>query len=306
VTARPVEADTEAFIGVIDALLEHGGYVVQIVHAYFDESGSHTGSSVLCVAGYAFQKREARLLAKDWATVLRRYNLPFFHMVDCAHGNEHFAALSRQQRIKVATSLIELVKRRAAQGFAVSVDVAAYQELMPSWAPTSSPYAFCARCVIDEIGRWFFQTGFRGKSAYFFEAGHESRSEAEQVVGSVLTNPLSKFRDVHYGYVAHSFILKKESAGVQAADLLAWQWATDVKHRLANRPRRKDFESLASLPICGAHFDRPRLLHYIDLLKEFGVHKNHDSSTALEQTVRALYVLERAKPAMSVDMSIKV
>jgi hypothetical protein len=306
VIARSDRADPEPFIGVVDALLRGGGYVVQFVHAYFDESGSHAGSPVLCVAGYAFQKRDARLLAKDWASVLNQYNLPFFHMVDCAHGSKSYAALSKQQRIKIATALIGIVKRHASQGFAVSVDVEAYKELVPSWAPAQSPYAFCARCVIDEIGRWFFQTGFRGKSAYFFEAGHESRSEAERVVGAVLTNPITKIGNVHYGYVAHSFILKRESAAIQAADLLAWQWATDIKHQMSNRSRRKDFESLALLPVRGAHFDRPRLVYYLELLKEFGVHQNHESSTALEETVRALYAMERARPAMAVNTSLKI
>jgi hypothetical protein len=291
---------SEAFISIIDELLGSSGYVVQIVHAYFDESGSHAGSPILCVAGYAFQKREARLLAKAWDAVLKQYRLPFFHMVDCAHGSDNFASLTRQQRIKAATSFIGLAKRHAARGFAVSVDVEAFREVMPSWAPTNSPYAFCARCVIDEMGRWFFKTGFRGKSAYFFEAGHESRSEAERVVSEVLTNPLNKLNDVHYGYVAHSFILKQESAAVQAADLLSWQWATDIKHQIDGRPRRKDFESLLQAPVDGAHFDRARLLYYIELLKEFGVSKNQESSTILEQAMRILYIRKRAKPYMSI------
>lgn len=283
-------------------LLGSDGYAVQIVHAFFDESGSHAGSPVLCVAGYAFQKRAARLLARDWSTVLKKHRLPFFHMVDCAHGNKGFASLTKQQRIEVATSLIQIIKRYAAHGFAVSVDVEAYKEVMPSWAPTNSPYAFCARCVIDEMGRWFVKSSFRGKSSYFFEAGHESRSEAEKVVGAVLTNPLSKVTGVHYGYVAHTFISKEESAAVQAADLLAWQWTTDIKHQIAGRPRRKDFESLLQAPFSGAHFSRERLLHYIQLLEEFGVSSDHESSTMLDQVKRVLYVQHRAKPYMHMDL----
>ena len=219
-------------------------------------------------------------------------------MVDCAHGNGKFSHLTKTQRIKVATSLIGIVKRRAAHGFAVSVDLEAYREVMPSWGATRSPYAFCARCVIDEIGRWCFKTGFRGKSAYFFEAGHESRSEAERVVGEVLTNPLSKTANIHYGYVAHSFILKHESPAVQAADLLAWQWTTDVKHHMTEQPRRKNFKSLAQAPLRGTHFDRARLLYYVELLKEFGMSENHESDTILEHVLQAIYIQQRAAPAM--------
>jgi hypothetical protein len=277
-----------------------GRDVSATVHAFFDESGSHAGSPVLCVAGYAFEKREARLFAKEWNAALKRYELPFFHMVDCAHGNEHFASLTREQRIKLATSLIAIVKRRAAHGFAVSVDLEAYRTIMPSWAPTKSPYAFCARCIIDEMGKWFFRTGFKGRSAYFFEAGHESRTEAEDVVGAVLTNPLNKVMEVHYGYVSHSFVLKQESAAVQAADLLAWQWATDLKHQVTGRPRRKDFESLSQAPLRGVHFDKNRLLFYVDVLREFGVSENRGSTTSFEETLRVLYIRDRARPFMSI------
>src|SRR3954466_11795718 len=113
---RARRADADVFIGVVDTLLQGSGYVVQIAHAYFDESGTHAASSVLCVAGYAFQKREARMMAREWSAVLRRYGVPFFHMADCAHGNDHFASLARQQRIDLAKSLIDIIKRRAAHG----------------------------------------------------------------------------------------------------------------------------------------------------------------------------------------------
>jgi hypothetical protein len=288
----------ERFVSVMDALLVGNGYVVQIVHAFFDESGSHKGSPALCVAGYAFEMRQARLLAKEWQAVLKRFDLPFFHMVDCAHGNQECASLTKDQRIKLATSLIGIVKSRAAHGFAVSVDVDAFHEVMPPWAPAKTPYAFCARCVIDEIGRWFFKTGFKRKSAYFFEAGHESRSEAERAVGEVLTNPLNKIWSVHYGYVAHSFVLKRESPAVQAADLLAWQWATELKHRKSGRPRRKDFESLVQAPHRGVHFDTNRLLGYVEILKEFGLADNRESATLMEEVERVMYVRDRAVPSM--------
>lgn len=204
--------------------------LLQVIQAFFDESGSHSGSPVLCVAGYAFERRQARLLTREWSSVLREYQLPYFHMVDCAHGNGPFSALSPAQRIKVATSLISIIKRRSAQGFAVSVDPKAYQEIMPEWGPTKTSYAFCARCIIDEIGRWFHQTQFDGKSYYYFEAGHCSRSEASSVVASVLENPFNRFHGVNYGYGGPLLRKKTDFSAVQAADILAWQWATDVKH----------------------------------------------------------------------------
>lgn len=169
---------------------------------------------------------------------------------------------------------------------------------MPSWGPVKSAYAFCARCVIDEMGRWFFKTGFRGKSAYFFEAGHASQSEANDAVEFVLTNPLSRFVNVHFGYVAHSFILKEDFPAIQTADILAWQWATDIKHRTAGRNRRKDFESLLSVPTVATHFDKERLLNYVDLLKEFGVNRKLAAESTEELVRRMQYIQARVRPAL--------
>lgn len=43
---------------------------MNFVEAYFDESGSHKGSPVLCVAGYLIESESAKLLSKEWAEVL--------------------------------------------------------------------------------------------------------------------------------------------------------------------------------------------------------------------------------------------
>ena len=74
-----------------------------ILYCYFDESGSHEGSEVLCVAGYIYQKEDCLNLDWQWKEVLDQYGLPHFRMVDCAHGNGPFAKLSKDDRIVVAT-----------------------------------------------------------------------------------------------------------------------------------------------------------------------------------------------------------
>jgi hypothetical protein len=54
--------------------------------------------------------------------VLRWKKLPYFHMVDCAHGNGVFANLRLDERIAVQTKLIEAIKRHAIQGIAITVE----------------------------------------------------------------------------------------------------------------------------------------------------------------------------------------
>ena len=44
---------------MLRVLLPSGGYAMIEAQAYFDESGSHDGAAILCVAGYIFKKSEA-------------------------------------------------------------------------------------------------------------------------------------------------------------------------------------------------------------------------------------------------------
>ena len=69
----------------VDVLLRNGGYTVQLVEAYFDESGSHDGSPVLCVAGFIIEKEKCKRMDDDIAETLEKFHLPYFRMSACAH-----------------------------------------------------------------------------------------------------------------------------------------------------------------------------------------------------------------------------
>src|SRR5437660_1097462 len=101
---------------VLSGLLPFGGYVTIQCQAFFDESGSHSGAPILCLAGYIFRKSEAIKLGHEWRKVLRRKGLPYFRMSECAHGNGPFANLTKPERIEVATRMIDIIKSRAVHG----------------------------------------------------------------------------------------------------------------------------------------------------------------------------------------------
>ena len=106
---------------ILDAVLPRGGHVIAQIESYFDESGTHDGSPVLCLAGYILSKRMARLLRREWGKMLGRHKIPYFHMVECAHGNENFAHLSKEEIIEIGKEVIELIKKHTYKGLAVTV-----------------------------------------------------------------------------------------------------------------------------------------------------------------------------------------
>jgi hypothetical protein len=229
-------------------MLPLGGYAMIQAQAYFDESGSHDGSPILCVAGYVFRKSQAIKLGHEWRKILRWKKLPYFHMVECAHGNGPFANLTLAERIAVETRMIEIIKKHAVQGISVTVDPVEYASF-PGKLPTKpglydNAYALCTQTIMAGISAFIDANPKIENMAYFFEAGHKSRFQADEIMRAMFAVPKHK-RD--FRYVGHAFVEKQKSPQIQAADLLAWQWYTDRRHQREGRPRRKDCESLLQL-----------------------------------------------------------
>ena len=47
-----------------------GAELLVMVEVYFDESGTHDGSPVMCIAGYVFSADQALHLDREWSSVL--------------------------------------------------------------------------------------------------------------------------------------------------------------------------------------------------------------------------------------------
>ena len=223
--------------------------MVTLAEVYIDESGSHGGSPVLCLAGYVFKTGQARLLTRKWQRILNAHGLAYFRMSDCAHGNGPFAGMDKSHRAAIASEMIELIKLRATYGFAVTVNEQEYRSIIPANdVAVGGPYSFCIRVCMIAIWSWAQKNGFRGDFAYFLESGHRNQGEANSILSRVFDAPQLREK---YRPAGHGFYDKHKVLPLQAADLLAWQWFTDSKRRLkgATVPR-KDCQALLSGQPC--------------------------------------------------------
>lgn len=288
---------------IADELLPNGG-LIMLVNAYFDESigsvkmvhprdGSRLVIGTICIAGYLVKAEQAKRLSEEWQAILDKFGLPYFHMVDCAHGNDVFAALDKRDRIQVAARMIGIIKRRTMRGIGISLNVNQFTALMPPDHPLiKTPYTLCARGLLDGVQEWIEANNYTGDVAYFFEAGHASQPEANRLMQVVFGDP--KLRKA-LRYAGHSFVPKEQSAGVQAADLLAWQFHTETRRQIerADRPPRKDFESLFAHPH-NVVFIKPR--DYVRMAKVWGF-----DTTIQEANIEATeaYYASFGRPASS-------
>jgi Protein of unknown function (DUF3800) len=243
-------------------LLRDPDHLVALFEAYFDESGSHDGSPVLCVAGYLFDKEGCLELDSEWKAVLDEYSLPFFRMSDCAHRTGPFKSLSKQQCIDCETKLIHIIKRHMRYGVTTTVNEAEYDEWAPPELPFGHAYSWCCYMCLVGIGSWIKKANFQGEIAYVFEAGHRDQTQANSIMEGVLDLPELKYK-------AHAF-MKKEVRPLQAADLLAWQAATQRKRiDEGNTKIRQDFRELASEKTYTFHGTKQMFEDYRERLKKF-------------------------------------
>ena len=147
---------TVPFVRFLDVLLPDGGYVVVVdAESYFDESGSHRGSPLLCVAGYIIEKNAAIKLTAAWRTVLQEHNIPFFRMSDCAHGNGPFAGMTKQHRVEIEAMMIGIIKRFTAKGIAVTVNSDEFLRLAPKHRSlTVFVSTYCLEVSVSSCRTW--------------------------------------------------------------------------------------------------------------------------------------------------------
>jgi hypothetical protein len=215
-----------------------------LYEAYFDETGDDGGFPIMAVGGYVIEEWAARKLEVRWQGILNEYALPYFHMVDCAHGTGVFAKISKPDRVKLQTRLMNLMVAYVDVGVVCAAPLKRF-----SGAPELGvPYEFCVdQCIfsINAILNARHQDRKWSLDCYY-EQGHKYSSLALQRFEQNRSN---------FPNVKSLTVVKKDYSGlVQAADVLVWQFAKFTKDAAtSDRQIRKDFLSLLRSPCFFPH-----------------------------------------------------
>lgn len=233
----------EDFLEIADAVAPGRDDLVAVIQAYFDESYGPDG--LLCVAGFVFTKAGVRGITREWGNMLRRYKLPYFRMSDCAHGNGVFKNVGVDTRDKIARHAIKMAAHYSAFGVAATLMEHEFNAKVPEGPHIGNAraYEFGVWNCLMGVRQYMKDAGFKGRVAYFFEAGHKNQSAANHLMNQLFDSPTLKD---DYRYNGHSFIPKEAGAPIQAADLLAWQFYQDRRREMKGEARRKDTEALLS------------------------------------------------------------
>ena len=207
----------------VDRLLEiASSNVVAMMEVYFDESGTHGGSPVVCIAGYLFRVEQARRLNTEWAETLSRFGVSVYHATDCGNGHGQFAHLRTEERTELTKAVIGIILRRMEVGFAITMTETDFHKAPegPVWVK-GGPYVICAMYALSGITGWCDKYGVDDDISYFFEKGDRHQSIVNGAISELAASSMGR---VGFRYQSHSFIPKAGNGPLQAADLFAYEW----------------------------------------------------------------------------------
>jgi hypothetical protein len=266
---------------LLSEMLPGGGYAVTVSAVYIDESIEQVGDPILCVAGYVFRKSKAQEFSRVWGGYLKRKGLPYFHMTDCALKEGVFKG--RDDCDEIARELIRLTKKYTSFGFAVSLDMRDYDELIGQQEGMRTAYAFALLAGMQHVRRWRERTSTTGPSAFFFEAGHEHQSDANVWLTWMLGSQVLRDGIGYQG--VHAFIPKVNPA-LHPADYLSWHWRLETvrsREPRRSRGRRADLDALWRPTDMLAQYTRPRLTE----LKEEIERRAHERAEIIRQAIES-------------------
>lgn len=250
----------------------HPGYwSLSVLQAYFDESGREGG--VFCVAGYAFAAEQVKKFAKEWSRLFAQYP-GGLHMRDFAHRRRAFKEIEPFEQQCLMVEAVKIINRRMTAGFMVSCNVNEVWQLSPKWIRGfSHAYTLCCHLSMIAVGNFLEESGSSERVTYLFESGHRYESEAREFMRSVVQNPDVKRS---YRYDGDAFLAKADAIPLQAADMLAWEWAKFRDETLEQRirPIRKSLRALfehCPKRYKGAHITGIPLAKFMNQIRDLGL-----------------------------------
>jgi Protein of unknown function (DUF3800) len=199
--------------------------------AYADEAGTHRGSIYTVVAGWVGHAHRWKQFDGKWMALLARDGVTHIHSVDVKHGKGPFrdravwpefrrAALAQEAgQLALDHALFShtvLLKNSDFETYYIGADRGQRKRRNPS----DSKYGVCVRIFLSQLAE--FVSRYGGDDALarvVFEEGASNQGAAQDMLNDMyrIAPDRARFIDPRI-----EFAKKKETPGVQAADLLAY------------------------------------------------------------------------------------
>ncbi|HZH29196.1 MAG TPA: DUF3800 domain-containing protein [Pyrinomonadaceae bacterium] len=238
--------------------------VIGMFNGYFDESGTHASSAVVCVAGCLSTAEQWSLFQREWQEVLDEAGIEVFHMSEFESRVRAYKDWSNEKRRYVQSKLLNIIISRISVGIAAAVVRSDYDKIIigPHRENHDGPYTFCASMCFAFAGGWAEENGYDEPISYIFEDGALGKQEVDTQFSNAYKNEKAR---QFYRLGSLVFDDKRRFNQLQAADILAYEM---YKHVLRvtgkeKRPTRTSMLILDVIPMKRRFFDEKALLDFI-------------------------------------------
>jgi len=228
---------------------------------------------VFCVAGFAFASPQDKKFTKEWSRLFGRYP-DGLHMRELAHRIGAFSGIQAAEQHRLMVEAVKIINRHVSAGFAISCNLHEVKLLAPRWVRGfGDAYPLCCHLTMLAVGQFLEKSGSAERVTYVFESGHSSEAETTDFIRSAVQSPQVA---ESYRYAGAEFLLKSEAVPLQAADMLAWEWAKFRDETLEKgiRPLRRSLRALFENDpkrYSGAHVTGEPLAKFMVQIRELGL-----------------------------------
>lgn len=215
-----------------------GRRIAVVINAYFDESAEEDSQNgLLAVSGYALDDVGAQGLIGEWQTMLRDFNLPYFHMSECNVCKGIYGHLTCAECDACAREAIRIARLYPLHGYTFILNQTEYREILQDRGFDCDPYTFLVLTSFIHVNKWVHAHRPNERISLFFECGYKSQRRTNELLETVRQDRVGGMRS---NVASHSFVCKEDSEPTQAADLVAWQVRKGFENKQNGKPIRKD------------------------------------------------------------------
>ena len=219
-----------------------GRRLLLMLAAYLDESGTHSDSPIISVAG--FLSTQARWIEYEpkWTNALAKWGLAEFHMTDFENWQPPYDKLSKTEHIELIGSLIDVIRATAWVGVAAALVKRDFIEVCASEnVSLGSEYSFCANTCIRLLRQWMDTKQIPERIVYVFALGAEGASDIHKAFEKAHAENADRLhlQSLH-------FSTPDQYTQLQAADILAHESIKQAARVLGydDRALRKSLERI--------------------------------------------------------------
>jgi Protein of unknown function (DUF3800) len=225
-----VNSDAKDFFRTLSRTLfsvwQKDRYIVTVgtsYQAYFDEAGTHN-DDFMVVAGFIGK-------AEEWET----FNDRWLKLMGSEEAARSFKADSCNDPLLMRKSA-DLAIEHTVAGFAISICPGEYKSVTSDRfrSQHGSAYTLCLKDATSQVGKWADYGQIASPFAYFFDAGHPNRQQADQYFARVRNQMPDERRKIRLG--SWTFGDDELIWPLKAADLLAWTVYQSEYFQVADSP----------------------------------------------------------------------